>query len=188
MTGKRIGPAVCAVIGIALVGGSVRPSKLAAASKSNKAREAFGRMPLYFEPNVGQADSSARFVSRGAESRMLFKEGSVQIGLDGHTNVSMRFLGSNPGPVIEGLDPRPGKSNYLIGNNPKNWHADINQFEAIRYKQLYPGIDAVFHAHQQQMEYDFDVAPGADPNAIAFTFDGVKKVSLSREGDLVLKT
>ena len=37
-------------------------------------------------------------------------------------------------------------------------------------------------------EYDFIVAPGADPRAIAMAVDGADQVSLDVSGDLILRT
>ena len=51
----------------------------------------------------------------------------------------------------------------------------------VRYKNVYPGIDLVYHSHAGRLEYDFVVAPGADPAAIAFTIRGAAlEVGLDR--------
>jgi hypothetical protein len=37
---------------------------------------------------------------------------------------------------------------------------------------VYPGIDLIYYGNQGQLEYDFLVAPGADPQAITLRFVG----------------
>src|SRR5262249_38291998 len=56
------------------------------------------------------------------------------------------------------------------------------------YRDVYPGIDLVYHGDQQQLEYDFVVAPGADPGAIHLAFEGVEGMRVNDAGDLVLRT
>ena len=53
------------------------------------------------------------------------------------------------------------------------------------YPQIYPGVDLVFYGNQRQLEYDFVVAPGADPSRIAWRIDGAR-ASVDAEGNLVL--
>ena len=84
----------------------------------------------------------------------------------------VRFEGSNSTPEIAGTNPLPGKISYFIGNDPTKWHTDIPSYGAVRYKGVYPGVDAVFYGNQQRLEYDFVVAPGADPKAIALEHSG----------------
>src|SRR5437879_1232125 len=71
-----------------------------------------------------------------------------------------------------GLDEQPGKSNYLLGNEPSQWLLGIANYAQVQYQDVYPGVDAVYHGNQRQLEYDFRVAPGADPGAIRLAFTG----------------
>jgi hypothetical protein len=84
----------------------------------------------------------------------------------------MRLVGANPGAQISGLGELPGKSNYFIGNDPRKWRTSIANFAKVEYKEIYPGIDVVFYGSQGQLEFDFVVAPGADPKAIRFEIVG----------------
>ena len=56
----------------------------------------------------------------------------------------------------------------------------------VKYQGIYPGIDAVFYGNQRQLEYDFVVAPGADPKQISLGLAGVNP-SLDAGGNVVLK-
>jgi hypothetical protein len=76
--------------------------------------------------------------------------------------------------------------NYFIGNDPKKWHTDVPAYAKVKYTSVYPGIDLVFYGNQRELEYDFVVAPGADPKAIALGIDGAKKMHLDAGGNLML--
>ena len=53
-------------------------------------------------------------------------------------------------------------------------------------KNVYPGIDLVYYGTQRQLEYDFNVAPGADPKAIQISFEGARKLRVDAAGNLIL--
>jgi hypothetical protein len=84
----------------------------------------------------------------------------------------MRLLGGNAKGRVVGLDELPGRSNYFIGNDPKKWRTNVATYRRVAYKHVYPGIDLVYYGNQRQLEYDFVVAAGADPNAIRFELVG----------------
>ncbi|MGH7812463.1 MAG: hypothetical protein ACREQI_00470, partial [Candidatus Binataceae bacterium] len=73
-----------------------------------------------------------------ALSRKRTGEGQEQV-------LRMKLVGANAHARIEGVDRLPGKSNYFIGNNPKNWHTDVPMYAKVRYRNIYPGIDLVFY-------------------------------------------
>ncbi len=98
----------------------------------------------------------------------------------------MRFDGANPAAEIAGTKRLPGKTNYFIGNDPKKWHTDVPSYEAVRYHGIYPGVDMLFYGRQQRLEYDFIVAPGADPKAIALSISGARKLELNSQGDVLM--
>ena len=79
---------------------------------------------------------------------------------------------------------RPGRSNYFIGNDPTKWRTNVPQFSKVKYAGVYPGIDLVFYGNQRNLEYDFVVAPGADPTRIALDVEGAVP-TLDTTGDLV---
>ena len=87
-----------------------------------------------------------------------------------------------------GLDQLPGTSNYLIGNDPSQWHTDIPNYARVEEQGVYPGVDLVYYGNQRQLEYDFTVAPGADPGVIRLAFTGAESATLDAQGNLVLQT
>src|SRR5438128_2278682 len=102
----------------------------------------------------------------------------------------MQLIGTGGGGPkrIQGLEQLPGKSNYFIGKDPKGWHTNVPQFAKVRYEEVYPGVDVVYHGNQKDMELDFVVAPGADPKAITLCLEGASKLQIDGKGDLVLET
>jgi Beta-propeller repeat len=95
--------------------------------------------------------------------------------------------GAASSPRIEGIDRMPGKSNYFIGNDPKKWHTNVPLYAKVELKNVYPGIDLIYHGSEQaRLEYDFRVKPGADPDAIRLSFKGERKLALDRDGNLVV--
>ncbi|MGA8303112.1 MAG: SBBP repeat-containing protein, partial [Thermoplasmata archaeon] len=97
----------------------------------------------------------------------------------------MKLVGANATAAVAGLDRQSGVVNYFIGNDPKKWRSGIPTFGKVDYTAIYPGIDLVFYGNQQQLEYDFIVAPGADPSRIAWQIEGAA-LSVDRHGDLQL--
>lgn len=84
------------------------------------------------------------------------------------------------------MEALPGKVNFLLGSDPANWQRNLPTFARVRYRNVYPGINAVFYGNQRQLEYDFVVAPGADPRQIKLAVDGTKPLRVDGRGDLIL--
>ncbi len=105
-----------------------------------------------------------------------------------HSTLRMKLVGANVTTVVESLQPLPGKSNYFIGNDPAKWRTDIPIYAKVRYKAIYPGADLVYYGNQQQLEYDFVLAPGADPRIIRLAIAGSEKLEAGTDGGLVLRT
>lgn len=92
----------------------------------------------------------------------------------------------NPEPQIEGLEKLPGISNYLLGNDPAKWRANVPHYQRVSYKNVYPGIDLTYYGNPQQLEHDFIVAPDADPAMIQLAISGAERARVNAEGDLAL--
>ncbi|MGA2279766.1 MAG: immunoglobulin domain-containing protein [Verrucomicrobiota bacterium] len=147
-------------------------------------------LPLYFEASQGQANAPAQFVARGHDYQFLISPAEAQIVLRKTTAesavVRMQFVGANAQAPVRGDAELPGKINHLTGNDPAQWRVGLAMFAKVRVGGLYPGVNLVYYGNQQQLEYDFDIAPGANPLAIAMHFDGVDKISINPQGELIL--
>ena len=103
--------------------------------------------------------------------------------------VRMQLVGANPNPrAVEGRDERPGKVNYLIGDDSSKWLTSIPTYGKVAYSSVYPGVDLVYYGNRHQLEYDLVVAPGADPNVIQINFSGAEGLRVDKRGDLLLQT
>jgi hypothetical protein len=152
--------------------------------------ENLNKLPLAFERNQGQTGSQVKFLARGQGYTLFLTSGEAVLALHKASAKSgvlrMKLLGANPAPDVSGMDEMPGKSNYFIGNDAKKWHTNVPMYAKVKYKGVYSGIDLVYYGNQRQLEYDFVVAPGADPRRIQLGVRGARKISRSGDGDLVL--
>ena len=101
-------------------------------------------------------------------------------------SVRVTMEGANLNASVQPLDELPGKSNYFIGNDPKKWRTGIATFGRVKYARVYPGIDLVYYGAQRQLEFDFVVAPGADPRAIGLKIEGDGQVVVTKSGNVRL--
>jgi hypothetical protein len=101
--------------------------------------------------------------------------------------VRMQLLGGNSHAKVAGVDPLITKINYFLGDDPNKWHTNVSTFGRVQYKDVYPGIDLVYYSNQQQLEYDFVVSPGVDPNHIQLNFTGADNVQIAADGSIVLQ-
>jgi hypothetical protein len=159
--------------------------------------DSYGKLPLSFEVNHGQTDSSVKFLSRtGAYSLFLTRDEAV-FTLNGKTEKSggthpsgvlrMKLRNANAAAKVSGVDELAGTSNYFIGNDPTKWRRNVPTYAKVKYEGIYSGIDLVYYGNQRQLEYDFIVGPGADPRRIAFDITGAKRIQRDAHGDLVFK-
>jgi beta-propeller repeat-containing protein/ASPM-SPD-2-Hydin domain-containing protein len=105
------------------------------------------------------------------------------------TVVRMKLVSANRAPQVAGVNPLPGRSNYFIGRDPSKWQSGVPTYAKVRYQDVYPGVDLVYYGNQRQLEYDFIVAPGADPKAIGLEITGAsgkKPLDVDPEGNLVV--
>lgn len=167
--------------------------------------------PMSFEVNQGQTDPSVNFIARGSgytlfltptESVMVMQQREATPSTnDVHDPlatmepvpvtqnvVRMKLEGSNPKPIVEGQDQLPSIVNYFIGNDPAKWRTKIPTYAKVTYQEAYPGIDVAYYGNQGRLEYDFIVAPGADPNQIRIAFEGAAEMKIADSGDLLLTT
>src|SRR3954466_10070428 len=109
--------------------------------------------PLRFEPNRGQADSRVQFHALGGGYGIFFVSADVVLALHGSQNTSvlrMSFEGSQPAQ-LRADGALASHTNYLIGDDPRQWHTDIPNFSRVRYAGIYPGVDAVFYGKQRKL-------------------------------------
>jgi hypothetical protein len=172
----------------------------------------YGRLPLSFRANLGQTAAEVQFLSQGAGYELFLTRQDAVLALqsEGQVRASrlnrasdvkalrdarraqktsllrLHFDGANPAAEVRGVDRLPGRTDYFIGNDPKNWRTEVPSYARVAYQGIYSGVDAVFYGNQRQLEYDFIVAAGADPKQIALGVEGAEKLKLDAKGNLVM--
>ncbi|MEW5976083.1 MAG: SBBP repeat-containing protein [Acidobacteriota bacterium] len=160
---------------------------------------AYGRLPLTFEENRGQAPDSIRFLSRGSRHNLLLLANRLEFQLttpdlasaNRFARFGIRFEGANPKPEVRAEQPVSTRSHYLVSSDPTQWQTDIPHYSQVRYEKLYPGIDLLVHGAEEMMEYDFVISPGAPPELIQLRFEnlvGQSPLRIGEAGDLVFRT
>jgi hypothetical protein len=130
-----------------------------------------------------------RFLSRGpGYTLFLTSNEAVLVSEKNKLRVTrMKLVGANPVPRVRGSDELPGRSFYFVGNDPKNWQSKVPNYAQVQYQAVYPGIDLLYYGNRRRLEFDFLVAPKADPKCIRLSFPGARKIRIDREsGDLKL--
>lgn len=191
----------------------VFPSQKTSPAQEAQIAENYGKLALSFEANTGRADGSVKFFSRGSGYGLYLTRDGAVLTLREPASVAARFglqrklrhltesVESEPAEIVRmqlaspggkaeptGEEPLSGTVNYFIGDDPSKWHTSIPTYARVRYPGIYPGVDLVYYGNQRQLEYDFVVAPGADPKPIRLRFGGMNKVRLTADGDLEVST
>ena len=189
-----------------------KPSATPAPADQSRILDAYGKLPLSFEANHGQADHSVKFLSRTGGYSLFLTENEAVLTLPGNrldtskANIAgthdvqpgkaapkasavlrVKLRNANPAARITGEDQLAGTSNYFIGSDPSKWRTSVPTYAKVKYEEIYSGIDLVYYGNQQQLEYDFIVAPFADAHRIAFDIRGAKRIRRDQHGDLILK-
>jgi hypothetical protein len=193
--------------------GAARPNPPASASANLR----YASLPLAFEQNRGQAAPAVEFLARGSGFAVFLTNKEAVLSLQrsagkSHTPASatgmtgraargrkirkdvlrLRWAGANAAPKVEELEQESGKSNYLVGNNAARWVKGVPSFSRVEYQGLYPGIDLVYYGNRRDLEFDLDVAPGADLSAVRLQIAGSKpsgaKLDVNSHGELVVQT
>ncbi len=200
-------------------GPATTPNKPFAVSKKALEKQAppvrklrLSRIPITFEENRGQAHPQVRYLSRSKDSTLFLTATEAVIGLSMRRRASDQAPGKKVGDEkaasfvrlscagalsptnLRGEDASPTRSNYFLGNDASRWVKNVPHHKAIRYERVYPGIDLVYHGRNGVLEYDFEIAPGADPYGIVVNVEGLvegpsgERIELQADGSLLLHT
>jgi hypothetical protein len=180
-------------VACALLGGAGLPAVAAPEAAT------YGQLPLHFEANRGQAHADVQFLARGAGYGVYLMPSQAVLALSTQMRASatmapttaalrLAIVGGDPRAAATASDELPGKANYFVGKDPAEWRTGVPTYARVHYRDVYAGIDVVYYGRQGQLEYDFVLAPGADPQRIVLRFGGADRVEIDAQGDLVLYT
>lgn len=185
--------------------------------KRSKVAQELKRQPLLFEQNLGQTDPEVLFLARGRGYQLFLTASEAVLTLQAvHPSrrdvqelaptgdaahklessakqsppavLRVAMVGAQKPRSVTGVDASAGHVNYLHGRDQSAWRTGVPTFARVEYKDVYPGIDLVYHSAQQQLEFDFVVAAGADPARLRLAFNGADAVHLGEAGQLILAT
>ena len=169
---------------------------------------------LEFIENKGQWDAHARYIAPlpggrlfaeadGLTFALLANGGPAQKGHQGKTArpvpaadsvvrghaLTLHFEGAGRATVTAET-PTAEHRSYFLGADPKHWASDVRGFRELHYAGLWPGVTArVYESADQHLEYDFELAPGAQPAPIALRHDGATALKLdAATGNLLVGT
>jgi hypothetical protein len=178
----------------------------------------YASLPLAFEANQGQTDSQVKYMARGNGYTLFLTANDAVFSLQSRSSesatsrirrgavpqaknsteqdtqkdltavVRMQLVGGNSLAKVSASGQLPGKSNYFLGNDPSKWHADVPHFARVSYEDVYPGVNLAYHGAQRQTEFDFVVAPGANPAPIGLHFTGAQGIKTDDSGNLVISS
>jgi hypothetical protein len=138
-------------------------------------------LPLTFEENRGQAPDGVRFLSHSSDGEFLFTPHKVVLPCSAKGSPVSLLLG-NDASSLRTEEPTNGVANYYTGNDRTHWLQGIPLDRQIRYEQAAPGVDLVFHGKDGRLEYDLQVAPGADVEAMRLSLSGGASFHLEADG------
>ncbi|HEY6212241.1 MAG TPA: SBBP repeat-containing protein [Vicinamibacterales bacterium] len=171
------------------------PGPSAVSKTDGRALEAYGRLPLAFVSNEGQAPSDIRLFAQGSGFRFAFMRGEARFALTRRTHrekesatLALRFVNARADAVPEGHQRGAGRFNYFLGNDPARWRTGLPAFEQVVYRDLWPGINLAFRGAGGELKYEFTVQPGANVAAIQLAYRDAKSLSLDKDGNLQIET
>jgi hypothetical protein len=169
-----------------------------------RVQASYAALPLSFEANQGQTDSKVKYMARGDGYTLFLTADDAVFSLQSHASkkakserrsqkvstavVHMQLNGGNAQAAVSASSQLPGRSNYFLGNDPSKWHSDVPHFARVSYQHVYPGVNLAFHGAQRQTEFDFVVAPGANPAPIGFHFTGARGIKTDASGNLIISS
>ncbi len=143
--------------------------------------------PGVFVPNRGQWDNPSLFAASFPGTRLyLLERGWVLAFPEG--SLSFRFSGSKKSAAILPGERLSGVYNFFLGPDPARWRAKVPLFRSVRYKDIYPGMDALFLARKGRPALDLHLRPGADLALFSVSVRGARSVKPGPSGALVLGT
>jgi gliding motility-associated-like protein len=180
------------------LGSALLSSSLALASTPSVQPLPTDQHPLRFVPNQRQWEKPVLFAADIPSGRLFLERGRLLVarydaravdelhhhpvaGQTAHIPAhayAVSFVGANPRAAVQGEAPTGDDVNYLLGNDPSRWATHVPAYTDVRYQQLYPGTDLRFYSRGEVMEYDFELAAGADPSRIRLRYDGQQALSV----------
>ena len=145
-----------------------------------------GMLPPRFEA-AGPGFDGPAFRGYFREYVAEFYPHEVRLRFADGRSLRMIWEGAGPRASVAGEHRLQARTHYLLGNRPEQWRTDVPHYRGVRYGGLYPGVDLRFYAAGQHLEFDLEVAPGADPGAVRLKIAGADSLQLAASGEVVIQ-
>ena len=139
--------------------------------------------PVRFEPYVGKSAPAApiQWTARGLGYSLAFTADATMFRL-GERKLALRLLGADPHAAFEAKAPYSVPTQYFTAA----YRGPVQSYRRLRRHQVYPGVDVVYYGTGENLEYDFEIAAGADPSRIRLRFDGSDRLRMALNGDILI--
>jgi hypothetical protein len=178
----------------------------------SRIQASYAALPLAFEQNQGQTDPQVKYLARGHGYTLFLTANDAVFSLhssgssarqspdaelknraqqhkkDSAAVVHMHLVGGNLSAKVEGSGPLAGTANYFVGNDQSKWHSGVARYARVSYENVYPGVNMAFHGAERELEFDFVLAPGANPAPIGIQFAGNQGIKTNHSGDLIISS
>jgi len=207
--GKCAMAALRSLIVTSLLGSCFSPGFSSAQTRvtSSENLNAYGKLPLTFEANIGQANPQVKFLTR-SNGQVLFLsqretilvlhestpsapawKGPARKNRHGRSSVlRFRWVGGSAQANVQGDSLLATRSNYYSGNDASRWVSNVPHFGRVLYREVYPGVDVVFYGQEGKLEYDLVIQPGVRPDTIVMEIKGARRIRLDAQGNALLET
>jgi len=173
------------------------------APERSRIQASYAALPLAFEQNQGQTDPQVKYLARGNGYTLFLTADDAVFSLHSRSSASgpsaagqadstavlrMHLLGGNSLAMVEATIPVAGTTNYFLGNDRSKWRSGVARFARVSYQNVYPGVNMAFHGAERELEFDFVLAPGANPEPIGFQVSGNQGIKTDDSGNLILSS
>jgi hypothetical protein len=143
-------------------------------------------LPSFFFRNEDRSKAEFQFILNSIRLHAGFGRESV-VFWNEKGKAAIRFVHASPDAVLESASAAGGVANFLIGRDAKHWRTGVEMYSKIRYRELYPGIDAEYLAAGGRMKSQFVVSAGGDPGRIRIAYPSSGVLAIEKGGSLVYR-
>jgi len=143
----------------------------------------------WFTAGGGSYGNETIYFTQG-KKRVAFLGSSVLMMVMDQENTNvlrLDFEGSDP-VIPEGLGRATHTTSYFQGSDPAGWRAGCENYEELRYRELYPGIDLRYSSTSRGLKSEFVISQEADPDMIRIRYHGADSLQLDAGGNLRIRT
>ena len=148
--------------------------------------------PGLYEKNLGQYPAEIAYRARFAGlDAAIHGDGTVSVYSRKSAANGARPLKLVPVGLDTGIrppkasEPADFRTHYFRDGSST---VDVPHFGRVEFASAFPGIDLAYHSEAGKFEFDFIVAPRADPGRIRIRIEGADAIRVDADGDLAVES